>query len=140
MLKCKKSMCFENLKVLPIWNRRQSFYLIVFDDFVAIFGKKMTSKKFFSFKIFFSNFWKWLSLSIIWRDLKKKKFWKFQKKFFENFSFWKKCNFGHYFWFLTGFIHTNNLSQVLLSCLFKKFVCGMHTLCAPTHTKNTVCD
>ena len=56
LLKFKKSMCFENLKVLPIWNCQQSSDLIVFDNFVAIFGKKMTSKKIFFSKFFFQIF------------------------------------------------------------------------------------
>ena len=52
-----------------------------------------------------------------------------KKIFFENFTSWKKCNLGHYFWFLIDFTHTNNLSQVLLSWFSKKFLCHMYTLC-----------
>ena len=58
-----------------------------FWQFRGNFCKKMTSKKFFQKKkIFFSNFWKSHFLSIIWRDLNKKIFSKFQKKFVENLS------------------------------------------------------
>ena len=112
-------------------------FILSICQFLAIlwqFSQKIhDQKKIFFFKIFFSNFWKSLFLSIIWRDLKKKFFWKFQKNYFENFSFWKKCNFGHYFQFLTGFTHTNNLSMVLLSCLLKNFLSDMHTHWAPEH-------
>ena len=139
MLKCKKSMCFENLKVLPIWNRQQSFHFIIFGNFEAIFGKKKTSKKNFFFKIFFFKFLKMAFFEHNLARFEEKIFWKFQKKIFENFSFWKKCYFGQYFWFLIGFTHTNNLSQVLLSWLFKKFLCDMYTHCVPTHLYLPVC-
>ena len=46
---------------------------------------------------------------------------KISQNLFQNFFFSKKCYFGHYFWFLIGFTHTNNLSQVLLSWVYKKF-------------------
>ena len=65
---------------------------------------------------------------------------KYLKTFSKKIFFSKKCYFGHYFWFLIGFTHTNNLSQVLLSCLLKKFLCDMHTLWVPAHRKSAVCD
>ena len=51
-------MCFENLKVLPIWNCQQSFHLIIFGNFEAIFGKKNDFKEKFFFQIFFFKFLK----------------------------------------------------------------------------------
>ena len=48
----KKSICSKNLKVLPIWNRYHCFDWMIFGDFIAIFGKNMTEKKFF-FQFFF---------------------------------------------------------------------------------------
>ena len=64
------------------------------------FGKKNDFKNFFFLQIspnfaqkkrfanfFFSKFCKSLFLSIIWRDLKKKKFLKFLRKIFENLEF-----------------------------------------------------
>ena len=75
----KKSICSENLKVLPIWNRWHLFDLSIFLDFVAIFEKKTWPKK-----NFFFDFWKSPFLSIIRRDLTKKNFWKFQKKNFQK--------------------------------------------------------
>ena len=137
----------QTQKVNVFWKFQSLAYLELFLfyqsgnfwRFCGDFRKKKTSKKIFFFKIFFSNFWKSLFLSVIWRDLRKIFFWKFQKNFFENFSLWKKCNFGHYFRFLIGFTHTNNLSMVLLSCLLKKFLCDMHTHWAPKHLKTAVC-
>ena len=104
------------------------------------FRKKYDFKKKFFFKIFFWNFCKSLFLSLIWRDLKKKIFLKISKKIFENLSFWKKYYFGQYFWFLIGFTHTNNLSQVLLSWLFKKFLCDMYSHWLPMHLYLPVCS
>ena len=43
----KKSICSENLKVLPIWNHWHLFDWSIFLDFVAIFEKKHDQKKFF---------------------------------------------------------------------------------------------
>ena len=88
--------------------------------------KNYDEKKFFFSKFFF----KFLEIACFEHNLarfEEKIFLKISKNFFENFSFWKKCHFGHYFRFLTGFTHTNNLSMVLLSCLLKKFLCDMHT-------------
>ena len=45
-------------------------------------------------------------------------------------------HFEHYFWFMTDFIRTNNLSQVLLSKFINKFLCDMPTLCFLVHIKN----
>ena len=53
MLKHKKSMFSGNFKVLPIWNSFYFINLAIFGDFVAIFEKKMTSKKIFFFNFFF---------------------------------------------------------------------------------------
>ena len=46
----------------------------------------------------------------------------------------------HYFWFLTGFIRTNNLSQVLLTKFIKKFLRDTDTLCVLRHIKTAVCS
>ena len=43
----KKSICSENLKVLPIWNRWHLFDLSIFLDFVAILKKKSWPQNFF---------------------------------------------------------------------------------------------
>ena len=50
----KKSICSENLKVLPIWNRWHLFDLSIFLDFVVILKKKSWPQKFF-LKITFSE-------------------------------------------------------------------------------------
>ena len=82
-----------NFKVLPIWNSFYFINLAIFGDFVAIFEKKNDFKKNFFFKIFFSNFWKSLFLSLIWRDLRNFFFLKISKKFFWKFLILKKVKF-----------------------------------------------
>ena len=126
MLKRKKSIYSGQLKVLSIWNRFYITNQAIFGDLVAIFAKNMTSKKNF-FSKFFLEF---LQIAFFEPNLARfeEKFLKISKKIFENFSFWKKYYFGQYFWFLIGFTHTNNLSQVLLSWLFKKFLCTMYNV------------
>ena len=73
---------------------------MIFGDFVAIFEKKTWLKKIFFSKFFFQKFWETPFLSIIRRDLKKKKFKNFENFFLKishlekngifdkNFEFW----------------------------------------------------
>ena len=134
MLKHKKSMFSGNFKVLPIWNSFYFINLAIFGDFVAIFEKKWLQKKIF----FQKNIFKFFEIAYFEHNsarFEEKFFLKIWKKFFENFTSWKKCNLGHYFWFLIDFRHTNNLSQALLSWYLKKFLCHMYTLCIPRQTK-----
>ena len=138
--KFKKSICFKNLKVLSIWNRYHVLNQTIFGDFVAIFEKNHGQKKNFFSKIFFFQILGNAFFEHNSSRFDEKKIRKFWKKIFENLISWKKCNFRYFFWILIGFTHTNNLSQVLSSWLCNKFLCDMHTLCTPTHTKSPVCS
>ena len=53
--------------------------------------------------------------------------------------FSKIDQFAHLLWLQIEFIHSNSLSQVLVSQLCKKFLCDMHTLWVLDQMKRTVC-
>ena len=96
--------------------------------------KKMTVSKWQDFEVF----------KIHWfLEFEQISLWYFSRKpqnIFQNIHFLKNCYFHLYFWFLIGFTHSNNLSQVLLWSLVKKFLCGMYTHCIPKHLYLPVCS
>ena len=87
-------------KIYKFWKPQSLAYLkpltffrfVYFSWFCCNFWKKIMTTKIFFSKNFFFNFWKSPFLSIIRRDLTKKKFWKFQKKIFKKNFFFQMWN------------------------------------------------
>ena len=95
---------------------------------------KLTAPKWQDFELFKTHWFLEFEQILLWYFSRK------QQTIPQNIHFFKKCYFYGYFLFLIGFTHTNNLSQVLLSWLFTKFLCDVYTHCIPTHLYLPVCS